>query len=62
MIINLLVIRSCECEIQYHKSCKTRHLHSKVHLQGFQKKQETDLPKEKEIEINDENYYYYIYI
>jgi len=42
---------TCECGICYHKSYKTRHLKSKAHLEGLQKKQEA----QEDIEIDDKN-------
>jgi hypothetical protein len=36
---------TCECGICYHKSYKSRHLNSKVHLEGLKKKQEPNEEK-----------------
>ena len=38
----------CECGMCFHKSYKTRHLKSKVHIEGLKKKEE----EVKTIEIN----------
>ncbi len=40
---------TCECGICYHKSCKTRHLKSKAHLE------ELDKMKNKEVVVKKKN-------
>ncbi len=47
---------TCECGICYHKSYKSRHLNSKAHLEGLNKKQEPQEPQEEAFEIDDKKW------